>query len=46
LLLMFNFAGAVEYLPDLLRGAVVSVELTFCVMALSLFFGLLLALGK
>jgi ectoine/hydroxyectoine ABC transporter permease protein EhuD len=43
---MFNFAGAVEYLPDLLRGAVVSVELTFCVMALSLFFGLLLALGK
>ena len=43
---MFNFAGAVEYLPDLLRGALVSVELTVSVMALSLVFGLLIALAK
>lgn len=43
---MFNFAGAVEYLPDLLRGALISVELTLCVMALSLVLGLLLALAK
>lgn len=43
---MFNFASAVEYLPELLMGAVISVELTFCVMALSLVFGLVLALAK
>jgi polar amino acid transport system permease protein len=43
---MFNFAGAVDYLPDLLRGALVSVELTVSVMALSLVFGLFLALAK
>jgi polar amino acid transport system permease protein len=44
--LMFNFSGALEYLPALLLGALISVELTSCVMALSLVFGLLLALGK
>ena len=43
---LFNFAGAVEYLPALLLGAVISVELTLCVMALSLVFGLVLALAK
>ena len=29
---LFDFRGSVEYLPDLFYGAVVSVELTFCVM--------------
>ena len=43
---LFNFTGAGEYLPDLLRGAVVSVELTFTVMALSLVFGLIVALAR
>ncbi len=43
---MFNFAGAVEYLPALLLGALISVELTVCVMGLSLVFGLVLALAK
>ena len=33
---LFNFSGAGEYLPDLLRGAVISIELTLCVMALHL----------
>jgi polar amino acid transport system permease protein len=43
---MFNFAGALDYLPALLLGALISVQLTICVMALSLVFGLVLALGK
>jgi polar amino acid transport system permease protein len=43
---LFNFAGAADYLPDLLVGALVSIELTLSVMALSLIFGLLLALAK
>jgi polar amino acid transport system permease protein len=43
---LFNFADAGDYLPDLLRGALISVELTICVMLLSLVVGLLLALGK
>ena len=46
LLTLFNFSGATDYLPDLARGALVSVELTVCVMLLSLVFGLLLAIGK
>jgi ectoine/hydroxyectoine ABC transporter permease protein EhuD len=43
---LFNFSGAGEYLPDLLRGALVSVELTLTVMALSLVFGLIVALAR
>jgi ectoine/hydroxyectoine ABC transporter permease protein EhuD len=43
---LFNFSTAGEYLPDLLRGAVVSVELTLTVMALSLVFGLIVALAR
>jgi ectoine/hydroxyectoine ABC transporter permease protein EhuD len=43
---LFNFSGAGEYLPDLLRGAVVSIELTLSVMALSLVFGLIVALAR
>jgi polar amino acid transport system permease protein len=43
---LFDFRGSVEYLPDLLRGAVVSVELTFCVMLISLVFGLIIALMR
>ena len=43
---LFNFADVGDYLPDLLRGALISVELTICVMLLSLVAGLLLALGK
>ena len=43
---LFNFSGAGEYLPDLLRGALVSIELTLSVMALSLVFGLIVALAR
>jgi len=43
---LFNFRGATEYLPDLLRGAWISVELTLSVMALSLVFGLIVALAR
>lgn len=43
---LFNFSGAEEYLPDLLLGALVSVELTLTVMALSLVFGLIIALAR
>ena len=43
---LFNFSGASDYLPDLARGALVSVELTICVMLLSLVFGLVLAIAK
>lgn len=43
---LFNFTGAGEYLPDLLRGALVSVELTLTVMGLSLIFGLIVALAR
>ncbi len=41
---LFNFRDAGEYLPSLLQGAVVSVEMTVSVMALSLVFGLVVAL--
>jgi len=43
---LFNFQGAKEYLPDLLRGALISVELTVSVMALSLVLGLVVALAR
>ena len=43
---LFNFRDAVTYLPDLLRGALISVELTISVMALSLAFGLIVALAR
>src|SRR5690242_7076504 len=43
---LFNFSTAGEYLPDLLRGAVISIELTLSVMALSLVFGLIVALMR
>ena len=43
---LFNFSSAGEYLPDLLRGALVSIELTLSVMALSLVFGLVVALAR
>ena len=43
---LFNFQGAMEYLPDLLRGALISVELTLSVMALSLVLGLIVALAR
>ena len=43
---LFNFRDAGSYLPDLLRGALISVELTFWVMALSLVFGLVVALAR
>jgi ectoine/hydroxyectoine ABC transporter permease protein EhuD len=43
---LFNFSGAGEYLPDLLLGALVSIELTLSVMALSLVFGLIVALAR
>jgi polar amino acid transport system permease protein len=43
---LFNFRDAPSYLPDLLRGALISVELTLAVMGLSLVFGLLVALAR
>ena len=43
---LFNFRGALDYLPQLLQGAVVSVEMTVWVMALSLVFGLVVALAR
>lgn len=43
---LFDFRGSVEYLPDLLYGAVISVELTFCVMVIGLIFGLIIALMR
>jgi len=43
---LFDFRGSVEYLPDLFFGAVVSVELTFCVMLIGLVFGLIIALMR
>src|SRR5205807_10402796 len=42
----FNFRSSLEYLPDLLRGALVSVELTLSVMAISLVLGLVVALAR
>jgi ectoine/hydroxyectoine ABC transporter permease protein EhuD len=46
LLSLFNFRDAGSYLPDLLRGALISVELTLSVMALSLVLGLVVALAR
>lgn len=43
---LFDFEGVGDYFPDLMRGALISLELTFCVMLLSLPFGLLLAMAK
>ena len=43
---LFDFEGSLEYLPELLRGALISVELTFCVMLISLVFGLIIALMR
>jgi ectoine/hydroxyectoine ABC transporter permease protein EhuD len=43
---LFNFSTAGEYLPDLFRGAIISIELTLSVMALSLVFGLIVALMR
>jgi ABC-type arginine transport system permease subunit len=37
---LFDFRGSVDYLPDLLQGALVSIELTACVMLASLVLGL------
>ncbi len=46
LMALFDFQNTLNYLPLLLRGAIVSVQLTFYVMALSLVFGLVIALGR
>jgi polar amino acid transport system permease protein len=43
---MFNFDDVWSYMPELLAGALISVELTVVVMAISLVAGLVLALGK
>jgi len=43
---LFDFRGSIEYLPDLLKAAVVSVELTLCVMAIGLVVGLIIALMR
>jgi ectoine/hydroxyectoine ABC transporter permease protein EhuD len=46
LFVLFNFSGAWDYMPDLLKGATISVELTLIVMVLSLILGLLVALAR
>ena len=43
---LFNFEGFWDYFPDLMRGAAISLQLTFCVMLIALPLGLLLALAK
>ena len=43
---LFNFDGFSDYLPDLVRGTITSLELTLCIMLISLPCGLLLALAK
>lgn len=43
---LFDFNDAVSYLPDLLRGALVSVEVAGCVMVISLLLGLVVALMR
>jgi polar amino acid transport system permease protein len=43
---LFDFRGSVDYLPDLLRGALISIELTGCVMLASLVLGLIIALMR
>jgi len=43
---LFKFRDALDYLPALLQGALVSIEMTVCVMALSLVFGLVVALAR
>jgi ectoine/hydroxyectoine ABC transporter permease protein EhuD len=43
---LFNFRSAGEYLPELFQGALISVELTLSVMALSLVLGLIVALAR
>jgi polar amino acid transport system permease protein len=43
---LFDFRGVPEYLPDLLRGAAITIEMTFTVMAISLVLGLIVALAR
>jgi ectoine/hydroxyectoine ABC transporter permease protein EhuD len=44
--LLFNVRGISSYLPQLLRGAIVTIELTISAMALSLVLGLIVALMR
>ena len=43
---LFDFRGVPEYLPDLLKGAAITIEMTFTVMAISLVLGLIVALAR
>ena len=43
---LFDFSDAHTYVPDLLHGMVISIELTVIVMALGLTFGLVVALAR
>lgn len=43
---LFDFRDSIRYLPDLLKGAAISVELTFIVMAFSLILGMIVALAR
>ncbi|MBB2926086.1 amino acid ABC transporter permease [Paraburkholderia silvatlantica] len=43
---LFDLHDANSYVPDLLKGALTSIELTFSILALSLPFGLLLAIAR
>jgi len=43
---LFDFQGAGDYMPALLRGAATSLALTACIMLISLPLGLLIALVK
>jgi len=43
---LFNFEDFGDYLPDIVQGTITSLELTLCIMLISLPCGLLLALAK
>lgn len=43
---LFSFEDALSYLPDLLQGALVSIEVAACVMIISLVLGLIVALMR
>jgi ectoine/hydroxyectoine ABC transporter permease protein EhuD len=45
-LMLFDFRDSLQYLPDLLKGASISVELTIIVMACSLVLGMIVALAR
>lgn len=43
---LFDFSGVQNYMPEILRGAVITIELTLCVSILCLIVGLVIALMR